>query len=152
MIHRRPLFSLFTPRLWSRITKNTDWSTGPLARPFACSLAPLTHLLALHCLLCSHVPLAHTTALIHSLTRSLTHSQNSRKVNCKISKSGCSEPSLALHWASYLVTHRPVFFLPSCSLLSSALCIGDFHANEHQGEHNFIPELFTINSMRNKMC
>ena len=34
--------------LWARTTKNTDWSTGPLARPFAHSLAPLTRLLALH--------------------------------------------------------------------------------------------------------
>ena len=25
--------------LWARITKNTDWRTGPLARPLACSLA-----------------------------------------------------------------------------------------------------------------
>ena len=32
-------------------------STGPLAHPFACSLAPLTHLFAPHCLLCSCVPL-----------------------------------------------------------------------------------------------
>ena len=32
--------------LWARITMNTDWSTGPLARPFAPSLAPLTRLLA----------------------------------------------------------------------------------------------------------
>ena len=32
--------------LWARITKNTDWNTGPLARPFACSLAPLTRSLA----------------------------------------------------------------------------------------------------------
>ena len=28
--------------LWARITKNTDWSTGSLARLFACSLAPPT--------------------------------------------------------------------------------------------------------------
>ena len=28
--------------LWSKTAKNTDCSTGPLARPFACSLAPLT--------------------------------------------------------------------------------------------------------------
>ena len=44
-----PLAQHSTIALWSRITKNPDVSTGPLARPFACSLAPLTHLLALHC-------------------------------------------------------------------------------------------------------
>ena len=33
---------LLTRALWARITKNTDWSTRPLARPFARSLAPLT--------------------------------------------------------------------------------------------------------------
>ena len=55
-----------TRALWARITKSTDGCTGPLARPFARSLAPLTRLLALHYLLCSRAPL-------HSLARSLTH-------------------------------------------------------------------------------
>ena len=32
----------FASSLWSKIEKNTDVSTGPLARPFARSLAPLT--------------------------------------------------------------------------------------------------------------
>ena len=32
-----------TGALWARISKNTDRSTGPLACPFTCSLAPLTH-------------------------------------------------------------------------------------------------------------
>ena len=39
------LMSRDTP-LWSGTNKNRDVSTGPLARPFACSLAPLTHSLA----------------------------------------------------------------------------------------------------------
>ena len=43
--------------LWSRTTKNTDWCTGPLARPSVCLLPPLTRLLAPPCLLCSCVPL-----------------------------------------------------------------------------------------------
>ena len=47
--HRVPLLlnrvSIFA--LWARITKNPDCNTGPLARPFAHSLAPLTRLLAL---------------------------------------------------------------------------------------------------------
>ena len=62
-----PLTSAF-PRcfaLWARITKNTDWSTGPLARPFARSLAPLTRLLALDCSL-------HSRPLLRSLANSLT--------------------------------------------------------------------------------
>ena len=37
--------------LWARITKNADWSTGPLAHPFPCSLALLTRSLARHYLL-----------------------------------------------------------------------------------------------------
>ena len=52
--------------LWSITAKNTDCSTGPLARPFARWLAPLTHSLAPDCLLRSHPPLC-------SLVRSLAH-------------------------------------------------------------------------------
>ena len=52
--------------LWSIIAKNTDCSTGPPACPFACSLAPLTRLLALDCSLCSRPPL-------RSLIRSLAY-------------------------------------------------------------------------------
>ena len=36
----------FYSTLWSKIEKNTDVSTGPLAPPFARSLALLTHSLA----------------------------------------------------------------------------------------------------------
>ena len=47
-----------TVALWSITAKNTDWSTGPLARPFARSLAPLTGLLCTTCfaraLRCAH--------------------------------------------------------------------------------------------------
>ena len=46
--------------------KNRDVSTGPLAPPFACSLAPLTRSLALDCSLRSRPPL-------RSLVRSLAH-------------------------------------------------------------------------------
>ena len=51
--------------LWSGTKKNRDISTGPLARPFPCSLALLTHSLAPDCLLRSRPPLS-------SLARSLT--------------------------------------------------------------------------------
>ena len=44
---------------------NTDWSSGPLARPFARSLALLTHSLAPVYWLCSRAPLR---SLAHSLT------------------------------------------------------------------------------------
>ena len=50
--------------LWARTTKNRDVSTGPLARPFDLSFAPLTHLLAPPCLLCLCAPLR---SLVHSL-------------------------------------------------------------------------------------
>ena len=52
--------------LWSGTNKNRDVSTGPLARPFAHSLAPLTCLLTPDCLLRSRLPL-------HSLVFSLAH-------------------------------------------------------------------------------
>ena len=52
--------------LWSITAKNTDCSAGPLACPFARSLAPLTRLLAPDCSLRSRPPL-------RSLIRSLAH-------------------------------------------------------------------------------
>ena len=52
--------------LWARSTKNSDCSTGPLAPPFAHSLAPLTSLLAPHYSLRSR-------ASLRSLARSLAH-------------------------------------------------------------------------------
>ena len=52
--------------LWSGTNKNRDVSTGPLARPFARSLAPFTRSLAPDCSLRSHPPL-------RSLPRSLAH-------------------------------------------------------------------------------
>ena len=57
-------FSLIT--LWSITANNTDCSTGPLARPFARSLAPLTRSLASDCSLRSRPPL-------RSLVCSLAH-------------------------------------------------------------------------------
>ena len=51
---------------WFRTAKNPDVSTGPLARPFDCSLAPLTRSLAPDCSLCSRPPL-------HLLVCSLAH-------------------------------------------------------------------------------
>ena len=38
--------------LWFSIAMNEDVSIEPLARPFACSFAPLTYLLALQYSLC----------------------------------------------------------------------------------------------------
>ena len=61
-----PMHSSQTASLWARTTKNTDRSTGPLARPFARSLAPLTRSLAPDCSLRSRPPL-------RSLVRSLAH-------------------------------------------------------------------------------
>ena len=55
-----------TNSLWSITAKNTDCSTGPLARPFARSLAPLTRSLAPDCSLRSRPPL-------RSLVCSLAH-------------------------------------------------------------------------------
>ena len=54
---------------------NWDVSTGPLARPFTHSLAPLAHLLASPCLLCLH-------ALLRSFVCSLPSSWESKLLNC----------------------------------------------------------------------
>ena len=52
------------------IAKNTDCSTGPLARPFARSLAPLPRSLAPDCLLRSRPPLRSLARSLRSLPRS----------------------------------------------------------------------------------
>ena len=52
--------------LWVKATKNPDVNTRPLARPFACLLALLTHSLALHCF---------TRALIHLLAHLFIYSR-----------------------------------------------------------------------------
>ena len=61
-------YSFLAVALWSRTAKYTDCSTGPLARPFAHSLAPLTRSLATDCSLRSRPPLRS-----RSLVRSLAH-------------------------------------------------------------------------------
>ena len=63
--------------LWSGTNKNRDVSTGPLARPLARSLAPLTHSLAPHCSLHSRAPLR---SLVLSLAY-FAHSLARGKVN-----------------------------------------------------------------------
>ena len=61
---------------WSGTNKNRDVSTGPLARPFAYSLAPLTRWLAPNCLLRGLPSAALTCSLACSL-RSLPRSWES---------------------------------------------------------------------------
>ena len=63
------------PSLWSRATKNSDTSTGPLTRPFTRSLPGLLCLIRSRAALCS-------------FACSLTHSQARGKVRT----SGCFEP------------------------------------------------------------
>ena len=63
--------------MWSGTNKNRDVSIGPLARPFARSLAPLTRMLALDCSLRSRPPLR---SLVHSLAH-FAHSLARGKVN-----------------------------------------------------------------------
>ena len=79
-LHARAFTSLYIPLgqfvrpsipLWFRTTMIRDVSTGPLAHPFARSLAPLSHLLAPHCSLRSFVHL-----LAHSLTPKLMGEAN----------------------------------------------------------------------------
>ena len=66
-----------TGPLWSGINKNRDVSTGPLARPFARSLAPLPRSLAPDCSLRSRPPLR---SLVRSLAQ-FTHSLARGRVN-----------------------------------------------------------------------
>ena len=57
---------------WFRTDMIPHLSAGPLARLFACSLAPRTHLLAPHCLLCLSTPLrSFVRSFVHSLTPEL---------------------------------------------------------------------------------
>ena len=71
---------IYPRALWARINKNPDVSTGPLARPFARPLAPLTRLLDPHNSLYSRAPLC---SLIHSLAHfaHFTHSLARGTVN-----------------------------------------------------------------------
>ena len=62
--HLQP--NMYTTALWSITAKNTKCSTGPLARLFARSVAPLTRSLAPDCSLRLHPPL-------RSFVRSLAH-------------------------------------------------------------------------------
>ena len=80
-----------------------DGYTGPLARPFAHSLALLTHFLAPHCSLCLCAPLR----CAHMFPCSLTHSR----------AGGCSSFLFCtiVHCSSALF--RLVLFWPSCPSL-----------------------------------
>ena len=69
--------------LWYRSAKNPDESTGPLARLFARSLAPLTRSLAPPCLLRSRATLCSFGCLLaHSLTPELVGKCISRWLLC----------------------------------------------------------------------
>ena len=65
--------------LWAQTTKNTDWSTGPLACPFVrsftCLLALLTCLLAPHYSLCLRAPLRSLVRLLAHFAHFLTVGQ-----------------------------------------------------------------------------
>ena len=63
--------SALTLPLRARITKNPEVNAGPLARPFACLLVPLTCSLILPCLLCSHAPLCSLVCSLAHFTYSL---------------------------------------------------------------------------------
>ena len=77
-------------KYWFKTTKNQDISTGPRTCLFAHSLAPLTHLLALHGLLCLHVSLHSFICLLaHSFSQSQARWE-SEWLN--VPTSGCSEP------------------------------------------------------------
>ena len=82
----------YTVTLWSKIEKSTDVSTGPLARPFARSDAPLTRLLAPDCALGSRPPLP---SLFHSLAH-FAHSRARGTVN---------------DWMTFLYVFFPIFDL-----------------------------------------
>ena len=66
----RFFLSIFAFALWARTIKNTNCITGPLALPFAHSLAPLTRSLAPHYLLRSRPPMRSLARSLRSLPRS----------------------------------------------------------------------------------
>ena len=97
--------------LWSKTTENLDGSTGPLAHPFARSLALLTHSLAPHCSLCSCATLCsfvHFPA--HSLPSSwesdsmfhnalvLSHSAAGKKKNKRASEAANEPANERISW------------------------------------------------------
>ena len=75
------LYFFETVAQWFNKAKNRDVSTGPLARPFARLLAPLTRSLAPPCLVCSRAPLHSFICLLAHFT----HSQALGKVGILIS-------------------------------------------------------------------
>ena len=87
--------------LWSITAKNTDCSTGPLARPFARSLAPLTRSLAPDCSLRSRPPL-------RSLIRSLAHFAHSLARGKVIDYIAILSVFFSIFDHSVIMTHRSI--------------------------------------------
>ena len=122
---------------WFRSAWNRGVSTGPFARPLARSLAPLTHLLAPHCSLCSRAPLRSfarslTYSLAHLLARSRAHGKVvyifelnasfsfSFGPLCGGSRGGCGSNGTVNYWSRYL----PLIFRVKRSCFPWRRCSG----------------------------
>ena len=86
--------------LGSKAANNTYGNTGPLAHPFARSLAPLTPLLAPDCSLCSRPPLR---SLVCSLAH-FAHSLARGEVNFGCLKITWFCP--IVHWPNIMITQK----------------------------------------------
>ena len=102
MLILRPVSS--PPPLWSITAKNRDVSTGPLARPFARSLAPLTHSLASDCSLRSRPPLRSLVRSLRSLPRSWESEFLMSQNDLVLSHSGPAPPRFPLMCRRFLPT------------------------------------------------
>ena len=118
------------PALWSRITRNPDISTGPLARLFART----THTFAYSALL---TWLARSTALIHLLASS--HSQALGKVNddCRCCVAVLDHSVLTGHEqkrgeAGVVWTTRVSLERPRVMRMSVKIATNMFHVRESQ--------------------
>ena len=107
--------------LWARVIKKTDCNTGPLARLFACSLSPLTRLLAPD-MLASLAPSAALTHL-HSLDCLLRSRPLLRSLIFSLTHSFCSIPR---SWESKLLDGY-IFCVFFSILDPSALAFAGFH-------------------------
>ena len=107
--------------LWSGTNKNRDLSTGPLARPFACSLAPLTRSLAPDCSLRSRPPLR---SLPRSWESEFLMSQN----DLVLSHSAVWDSGTGVVWTNASKLQRRVFVVSAriCVLLYICLYISLF--------------------------
>ena len=99
---------------------NLDVGSRPLARPFACLLAPLTQLLIPHCSIRSRIPLC---SFVPSFACSPTQSRAREKVDDKM---------LRYH---AVLNHSGLFLCVRCVLACASVCVYFLRARRDLGEN-----------------